>query len=90
MSDRGLMAARTTRAIVLRCICNSPIGRTDDEGECETGLLHQQYSPRRCELAQEGLIVAVGMRRTNSGKMAQVWKCTGKANVPRSEERRGG
>lgn len=49
-------------------------GITDDEGEALSGWKHQCYSPRRCDLAKDGLIRKTGeRRRTRSGGMADVW-----------------
>ncbi|MEO1584199.1 MAG: hypothetical protein AAFR96_06465 [Planctomycetota bacterium] len=52
-------------------------GLTDDEGERQTGLKPQSYTPRRNELAKAGLIRDTGTRRpTESGRPAAVWVTT--------------
>jgi hypothetical protein len=49
-------------------------GLTDDEGESALGIRPQSYTPRRGELAREGLIVDSGRRRrTSGGREAIVW-----------------
>lgn len=68
-------AAPTLRDWVLRAIREAgPDGLTDDEGEALTGIIPQTYTPRRGELAKQGLIVATDRRRpTRSGRPACVW-----------------
>ena len=63
------------RARVLAAIrAAGPSGLTDDEGERQTGLRPQSYTPRRGELVAAGLVRDSGKRRpTASGCPAAVW-----------------
>jgi len=49
-------------------------GLTDDEGERQTGIRPQTYTPRRGELVKAGRVIATGRRRrTRRQFTATVW-----------------
>lgn len=49
-------------------------GCIDEDGERETGIKHQTYTPRRLELVERGLVMDSGERRRNSGgRSCAVW-----------------
>lgn len=64
------------RAIVLDAIKASADGLTDEQIVSVTGLAPNTARPRRKELADGGLIEAIGTRLTVSGCRAQVWRAT--------------
>ena len=50
-------------------------GCADHEGEARSGIRPQSWTPRRGELARDGLIERTGERRaTPSGRPADVWR----------------
>ena len=56
-------------------VIRRPAGATDDEIKVETGLPHQSVSVRRRGLVLRGLVLAAaGLRKTRSGRWAQVWE----------------
>lgn len=57
---------------VYEFICRRP--STDEEIANELSMNPSTVRPRRCELARRGLIVEAGTRRTNSGRMAVIWR----------------
>ena len=59
---------------VYEFICRTP--STDEEIADELAMNPSTVRPRRGELAQRGLIVEAGTRRTSSGRMAVIWKAT--------------
>jgi len=61
--------------VVFRAIFEAAeLGKTDDELEVETGLIHQTVSARRNGLVQKHKVRDSGQRRrTRSGRLATVW-----------------
>jgi hypothetical protein len=57
---------------VYEFICWRP--STDEEIAHELGMNPSTVRPRRIELARRGLLAEAGKRRTESGRMATVWK----------------
>lgn len=47
---------------------------TDEEIATGLGMNPSTERPRRIELARRGLVVQDGTRRTNSGRMAVIWR----------------
>ncbi len=65
--------AATLRAMVLAHIRETG-GCTDDAGQIALGLGPQTYTPRRWELAKQGLVADSGRRaKTSKGRDAAVW-----------------
>ena len=67
--------ARTLRARVYRYILNrGPSGATDEEIIVASDRSASSIRPRRCELADRGLVIDSGRKRaTRSGRAAVVW-----------------
>lgn len=82
---RILPIAGTDRERVFQAIrAAGPRGLIDDEGQQQTGIIPQTWTPRRGELAAAGLIVKSGERRlTRSGRWADVWVAEEFAPRPR-------
>ena len=59
---------------VLELLAATPDGLTDEEQQRLLGMNPSTQRPRRIELARRGLVVEAGTRRTESGRMATVWK----------------
>jgi hypothetical protein len=51
-------------------------GATDEEIATGTGINPSTARPRRVELANRGLVVKAGTRKTASGRSADVWTVT--------------
>lgn len=49
-------------------------GATDEECQRGMGMNPSSQRPRRVELADAGLIVKAGVRKTSSGRNADVWR----------------
>lgn len=81
--------AGTLRAAVLAFVRErGAFGATDDEGEAGLGIKPQTYTPRRGELAADGLVVDSGARRkTASGRPAIVWVAREFAAIREGEAR---
>lgn len=50
-------------------------GATDEECQRGLGMNPSSQRPRRGELADAGLIVKAGVRKTSSKRNADVWRC---------------
>jgi hypothetical protein len=69
---RGKRAAQGREA-VLAVLRQNPEGLTDEEGYEQLNMNPSTYRPRRVELVKAGLVQSNGVRKTHSGRMAQVW-----------------
>jgi len=49
-------------------------GATDEEMQTRLGMNPSTQRPRRIELARRGLVVTCGVRKTTSGRNADVWR----------------
>jgi hypothetical protein len=58
---------------VLELLAANPQGLTDEEMQTRLGMNPSTQRPRRIELARRGLVVTCGMRKTSSGRNADVW-----------------
>ncbi|NDC96009.1 hypothetical protein EB077_11945 [bacterium] len=61
---------------VLALLQATPGGLTDEEMQTRLGMNPSTQRPRRIELARRGLVVTCGVRKTSSGRNADVWKAT--------------
>lgn len=62
------------QAAVFKLIKSSgKVGMTDEECQDAGFIKPNAQRPRRIELAEKGLIVKAGKRKTKSGRYAQVW-----------------
>jgi hypothetical protein len=59
---------------VLAVLEANPQGLTDEEMQTRLGMNPSTQRPRRIELARRGLVVTCGIRRTVSGRNADVWR----------------
>lgn len=63
-----------TQERIYKLIMNARHGKTDDELEVLTGILHQTLGPARGQLAKNGWIKDSGEKRTTrNGRKAIVW-----------------
>lgn len=60
--------------LVLDFLRARPEGATDEEIASGLGLNPSTQRPRRIELAQRGLVVEAGVRKTASKRNATVWR----------------
>lgn len=70
-------------------LARGELGATDEE--CQRGIPMNPSTqrPRRVELADDGLIVRAGKRKTASGRKADVWKVSHGSNDRKLEGRPG-
>lgn len=61
---------------VLELLQATPEGLTDEEMQARLGMNPSTQRPRRIELAKAGMIQKAGVRKTASGRNADVWKAT--------------
>ena len=59
---------------VLELLAANPAGLTDEEMQRSLGMNPSTQRPRRIELARRGLVVTCGVRKTSSGRNADVWR----------------
>ena len=59
---------------VLELLAANPQGLTDEEMQRRLGMNPSTQRPRRIELARRGLVVTCGVRKTSSGRNADVWR----------------
>jgi hypothetical protein len=59
---------------VLELMTANPEGLTDEEMQTRLGMNPSTQRPRRGELADAGLIVRCGVRKTASNRNADVWR----------------
>ncbi len=59
---------------VLAVLQATPEGLTDEEMQRRLGMNPSTQRPRRIELAKAGMIQKAGVRKTASGRNADVWK----------------
>ena len=60
--------------LVLDYLRSRPEGATDEEIASGLGLNPSTERPRRIELARRGLVIEAGVRKTASGRNANVWR----------------
>lgn len=60
--------------LVLEYLRSRPEGATDEEIASGLGLNPSTERPRRIELARRGLVIEAGVRKTASGRNANVWR----------------
>ena len=60
--------------LVLDFLRARPDGATDEEIASGLGLNPSTERPRRIELARRGLVIEAGVRKTASGRNANVWR----------------
>ncbi len=61
---------------VLELLRATPEGLTDEEMQKRLGMNPSTQRPRRIELAKAGMIQKAGVRKTASGRNADVWRIT--------------
>jgi hypothetical protein len=59
---------------VLALLQATPEGLTDEEMQRRLGMNPSTQRPRRIELAKAGMIQKAGVRKTASGRNADVWR----------------
>jgi len=59
---------------VLELLQATPEGLTDEEMQRRLGMNPSTQRPRRIELAKAGMIQKAGVRKTASGRNADVWR----------------
>jgi hypothetical protein len=71
----GPKTLNALQAKVLRFLetCGA-FGATDEEMQLALGMNPSTQRPRRIELARRGLVVTCGVRKTSSGRNADVWR----------------
>lgn len=69
-------ALKTQHLALLTAYSAAPDGLTNEQVELALGMRAQSVSPRRGELAEAGLVVAVGKRKTTSNREAEVFAIT--------------
>lgn len=69
-------ALKTQHLALLKAYSAAPDGLTNEQLELALGMRAQSVSPRRGELAEAGLVVAVGKRKTTSNREAEVFAIT--------------
>lgn len=52
------------------------LGATDEEMQIGIPMAPSTQRPRRLELARRGLLIEAGVRKTSSGRNANVWRVT--------------
>ncbi len=64
----------TMQRKVLAVLQATPEGLTDEQMQRRLGMNPSTQRPRRIELAKAGMIQKAGVRKTASGRNADVWK----------------
>ena len=59
---------------LLELLTATPAGLTDEEMQRRLAMNPSTQRPRRGELAEMGLVVRAGTRKTASGRSADVWR----------------
>ena len=70
----GPQALNQMQRRVLELLAANPAGLTDEEMQTRLGMNPSTQRPRRIELARRGLVVTCGVRKTSSGRNADVWR----------------
>tara|TARA_Y100001973_G_scaffold104423_1_gene174301 strand:- start:1869 stop:2180 length:312 start_codon:yes stop_codon:yes gene_type:complete len=80
VSDMAYESVKPRLGTVKAAVCNALAGRpqTDDELELMLDMSHQTISATRRSLVKDGWVVPTGnLRRTRTGRQAQVWQLKG-------------
>jgi hypothetical protein len=70
----GPQALNAMQRRVLAVLEANPQGLTDEEMQTRLSMNPSTQRPRRIELARRGLLVTCGVRKTASGRNADVWR----------------